>query len=147
MRIISRFNLPSLNYLTDLLSAFTIPPDFRLKLLLITIHGLLLIWACVNAFTHLGCFDSPLLCPQSRFQIPFTQLGFPIPTEVPLPLLIILISTLNVTHIAYSDRLFKINYYLCAACIGLFLLSFIFIETTVRYQDAILEELQKMGFQ
>lgn len=144
---LTKFKLPTFDYITDLISNLSIPSHLRLKILLIIIHGLILVWACINAFTYLGCFDSELLCPQSRFYIPFTELGFPIPTTLPIPLAIILITMINVSHLVYADQPFKINFYLTAICAGLFLLSFIFIDTVIRYEDAFLEELRKFGFQ
>lgn len=114
------------------------------RLFLSLLHTALLIWACIVSFTYTGCLESQLLCPQAYFTIPFTQISFYIISELPLLIIVIIISTVNITAMFALGMVKRFNYILSAICFFIFIFSMVFITSYVRFGDALQQEINHL---
>lgn len=136
------------------LGAITIPPwkviriryRMPIAIALTAVHTGFLVWACVASFTYVGCLENQLLCPQSQLTIPGID-PFSIPTELPLFLLIIISSAVNISYLFAVTKLHWTHFIAPLFCLALFLFSTFLVSTTIQVEQAIIEELNRQGIQ
>ena len=111
------------------------------------VHGLLILWATINSFTHYGCLESQLLCPVTRVAPPgsaWRSSGF---NDIWLYLTVIAVSSFNIAQITFQTRVEHHNRIITLLITALFVFSVFFTESKIELESTLLQQLRQSGIE